>query len=140
MNCIATCHKGKKEFDDGCQNCEQWIKDEANQKKLLKRAETIVLECLAEDVRCRNDDLWLILKVWQKKQHIDIFIPFEQLHEMFSAETITRVRRKIQNDYKRYTPTLESVIIRRKQREKFMRKEMRNRSRSSLFSFLDGDD
>jgi len=58
---------------------------------------------MSNDVRTRNDDLWLIYKVWKKRTRI--FIPFEDFKKLPSAESITRVRRKIQNDEELFVPT-----------------------------------
>jgi hypothetical protein len=83
-------------------------------QKEFKAAKEIVHECLTEDARCRNDDLFLILKVWQKKQQINCFVPYDKLSEMIKPETITRVRRKIQNDDGELLPTDPEVLRRRK--------------------------
>lgn len=112
--------------------------DEETQRRTLRKAKEIVEECLAEDIRCRNDDLWLILKVWQKKQHINIFIPYERLNEMISAETIRRIRQKIQNEDKKFVPTNEDVIRRRKKKEEFMRSEMLRPTNLVGIDFIEG--
>jgi hypothetical protein len=114
--------------------------DEESQRRTLRKAKEIVEECLSEDIRCRNDDLWLILKVWQKKQHINIFIPYERLHEMISAETIRRIRQKIQNEDKKFVPTDDNVIRRRKKKEEFMRSEMLRPTNLVGIDFIEGGD
>ena len=73
----------------------------------------IVKHILRHDERARNDDKWLIMKVWQEHQQIKIYIPYDKISEMISPETITRCRRRIQNDEKEYLPTCNDVISRR---------------------------
>ena len=87
----------------------------------IRKTKNIVEEILSEDERARNNDLWLILQVWQKKQHIKCFIPYNQLNEMISPETITRVRRKIQNDERKLQPTDIKVEVKRRKRERQFR-------------------
>ena len=50
--------------------------------KEISESKELVLECLKDDERCRNDDLWLILSIWQKKQHIKIFVDYNELSKM----------------------------------------------------------
>lgn len=83
-------------------------------EKEFVEAKVLVEELLSADERCRNDDLWLIMQYWIHKQHIQLFVPFERLHEMTSAETITRVRREIQNRDMKFLPTDPEVLIKRK--------------------------
>jgi len=87
----------------------------------LNQIKTIVEEVLAEDPRTRNDDLWLIIAVWQKKQHIDCFIPYDRLREMISPESIRRVRQKIQNEENRFPPTDPKILTRRRRKEQKIR-------------------
>lgn len=86
-------------------------------KMEIEKTKDMVENILANDERSRNSDIWLILQVWQKKQHIKCFIPYEDLSKMITPETITRVRRKIQNDENRFLPTSETIRQRRKLRE-----------------------
>lgn len=95
------------------------IKDEtrnATISEFLKTKEGVE-SLLANDERCRNDDLWLILRYWESMQHITLQIPFDQLSAMTSAETITRVRREIQNKENKYLPTKADVLIKRRIRQ-----------------------
>jgi hypothetical protein len=85
------------------------------------QAKKLVEEILQEDERARNQDLWLILQVWQKKQLIKCYVPFDKLGEMITPETITRVRRKIQNDEGKLLPTDAKVLVRRKVNEQLIR-------------------
>jgi len=84
-------------------------------------AKKLVEEVLAEDKRARNSYLWLILGVWQKKQQIKIFIPYEQIGDMIAPETITRAARIIQNEECRFPPTDPKVMVRRRIREEIIR-------------------
>lgn len=86
------------------------------------KAKALVESVLTEDTRARNQDLWLILQVWQKKQLIKCYVPFDKLGEMITPETITRVRRKIQNDEGRLLPTDPEVLVRRRVNEELVRK------------------
>jgi hypothetical protein len=89
-------------------------------EKIIKEqqdAEATVLTMLATDMRCRNDDVWLILQVWQKMQHINILVPFNEIGRMITPETITRVRRQIQNTNGEFLPTDPQVLLRRKVKE-----------------------
>lgn len=87
------------------------IKQELNQVKEL------VEQCLEEDIRCRNSDMWLLLSYWQKKQYIKIFIPYDKIMEMTPAESITRARRLIQNKLGRWLPTCPDISVKRRIRE-----------------------
>lgn len=81
-----------------------------------------MLELLEKEPRCRNDDLWLVLQVWQKKQQIKLFIPYDEIQYMINPETIRRVRQEIQNDEGLFLPTDPQVLIRRRVREDLIRK------------------
>lgn len=85
------------------------------------QAKNLVRELLQTDQRYRNDDLWLILQIWQQKQQIKLFIPYDKLCEMIKPETITRVRREIQNTQGEFLPTDPSVLVRRKVKEDIIR-------------------
>jgi hypothetical protein len=95
---------------------EQSVKDE------FKKTESLVRNLLETDERCRNSDLWLILKIWQEKQHIKIFIPYDKLNDMISTETITRCRRKIQNTKGEFLPTKPEILIQRRFKEDAVRR------------------
>jgi len=84
-------------------------------------AKKLVEEVLAEDKKARNSYIWLILGVWQKKQQIKIFIPYEQIGDMIAPETITRAARIIQNEECRFPPTDPKVMVRRRIREEIIR-------------------
>ncbi len=93
------------------------------------QAKQLVWEVLNDDERARNDDLWLILQIWQKKQQIKLFIPYDKLKEMVKPETITRCRRLFQEVHKDGTathphllPTDPKVWHQRKFKEETLRK------------------
>ena len=90
----------------------------------LSRARDVVLDCLRDDSRCRNDDHWLMLKVWQR-QGLVIMIDYQRWKECFSAETIRRVRQDIQSTHNdlpgQFLPTDPMVLIRRKVKEQAIR-------------------
>ena len=88
-------------------------------KREIEKTYNMVMDVLRKDPRARDDDKWLILKVMSKLTKI--YIPFEDLDKIPAFETITRVRRKIQNDEKKYLPTSESVRKKRRIREQDFR-------------------
>jgi len=81
-----------------------------------EKAKKLVDECLSEDDRAKNDDMWLCLQVW-RKQGIKVFVDYSQMKEMFNPETIIRNRAFIQNDEVRHLPTLPEVLRKRKMKE-----------------------
>ena len=80
------------------------------EKKL--KTEALVEQILREDQRARDDDLWLTYRVYQKLTRV--FIPFEDFARLPRPETISRARRKIQNDKGLYPPSPEARNRRRK--------------------------
>jgi hypothetical protein len=84
----------------------------------ITKVKDMVIRILADDPKARNNDTWLITQVWQKMQHIKCFIPYEEIDNMIPPETITRVRRKIQNEMGLYLPTNPDVLDAREQKEK----------------------
>ena len=90
----------------------------------LSRARDIVRKCLFDDDRCRNDDQWLMLRVWQK-QGIVIMVDFSRWKEVFSPETIRRVRQEIQSTHNdlpgELLPTDPDVLVKRKVKEEAIR-------------------
>lgn len=81
----------------------------------INSVKNIVQELLAQEERCRNDDKYLTFRVMQR--YTKIYIPFEDFKKIPAFETIKRCRAKIQNEEKKFLPTLESVKIKRRQRE-----------------------
>lgn len=79
----------------------------------------IVEEVLSQDLDSRNGDKYLIYNVLKKlgvkelttaDQSKQLQISLDQLESLPSFESITRLRRKIQNDEKRYLPTYAKVL------------------------------
>jgi len=87
--------------------------------------ELLVREIMRTDERARNNDKWLTYCViqricrWYSKT---IYIPYELFEKLPSYETISRVRRRCQNDKGLYPATDPGVIEKRSIREKFVRK------------------
>lgn len=94
-----------------------------NEQILMQQeeAKALVRQALEEDTRCRNNDLWLCLYIWQKKQQIRLFVPYEQLTQMMPPETISRARREIQNTQGALLPTDPQILVRRRVKEDVLR-------------------
>ena len=58
---------------------------------------------LANDEKCRNEDLYLILKFWQ--QYDGLKVDLSIFDSLTSSESIRRARQQIQNDDEKYPPT-----------------------------------
>lgn len=71
-----------------------------------------VNEVLRSHEDARNNDTFLILKIWQKFAKFDF--NYSDIFKLPPAESITRCRRKIQHDEKRYQPTNPEVVERRR--------------------------
>jgi hypothetical protein len=75
---------------------------------------------LENENRCKNSDKWLIYRVLEEicsEKGEKLFIPWTLFDEFPSYESISRCRRKIQNDEQRHLPTDQEVIDRRKIRK-----------------------
>jgi len=72
-----------------------------------------VKSLLEKDLRCRNDDKWLIWRYIRDVDKIDIYIPFDKFAEMTSFESIRRARAIVQNVDHELLPTNPDVIKRR---------------------------
>lgn len=96
--------------------------DEESVVSEFESAKSMVSTVLASDERARNDDLWLILQVWQRQQKIKLFVPYDKLGEMFRPETLSRVRRFLQNDSGLFLPTDPQVLVRRRVRADLVKK------------------
>lgn len=83
-------------------------------------AKKIVNDCLTEDQRCRNDDMWLCFSVW-KKQGAKIEISFDDFQMIYNPETVIRTRAEIQNKECRLLPTDPRVLIKRQIKEDVLR-------------------
>lgn len=89
-------------------------------KQEFQTAKELVEQILKTDQRARNQDMWLCLMVWQKLQHIKVFIPYNEISRMIPAETIRRCRQKL-NEEGKWLPTDPAVAIHRKVREELIR-------------------
>lgn len=84
----------------------------------LTKVKEIVAQILENDVRAKNDDKWLCYRVFQgiaEQNGKKIFIPFELFTKFCSFESISRVRRKL-NEQGKYLPTDPEVIRQRAKR------------------------
>lgn len=64
-----------------------------------------VEDVLRDSAMARNSDKILTWKIWQKFYGVAGVIGEEMFYELPDVDSITRVRRKIQNDEKKYPPT-----------------------------------
>jgi hypothetical protein len=80
----------------------------------------VVLDVLKHYRAARDDDLLLILEVW-RRQGVVVNPTRDELTVMFNPESITRGRRKIQNDEGLYLPTQKSVALKRRINEELLR-------------------
>ena len=94
-----------------------------NTKSEIRKVSDIVLKLLKEDDRAKNDDKWLTYRVF--REYTNIYIPFEDFQIIPSFETVSRVRRKIQNVDKLYQPTSAEVINKRTKRKNIFKEMMR---------------
>ena len=85
--------------------------------KDLLQVKEIVRKCLKLDVKSRNSDTHLILKVWTEVQKVPPYALVEKEHLLISAESIRRVRQEIQNKELTYLPTRVSVLVNRRFKE-----------------------
>lgn len=87
-------------------------------EKEIKTVTKLVEYHLSTDERCRNDDKWLIYKVF--RNFTNIYIPFEDFNKMPSFDSVRRVRQKTQANGD-FLPTSPEVIKRRRSREKYFK-------------------
>ena len=74
---------------------------------------------LSSDPRCKESDLWLILRFW-KEEGYKVYIPYEDIDKITPAESITRARRKIQQEG-RLLPDNPEVLIKRRIKAQMVR-------------------
>ena len=100
--------------------------DKYEVEKELKSAEGFVEEVLKKELIARNSDVWLLFLVWLRQglaKYVEVdgkhgyFVPIQNLRNLIPAETITRVRRVL-NEQGKYLPTDPKVQARRKTRER----------------------
>lgn len=77
-----------------------------------------VEEILKTDERSRSDDKWLIIQTL-RKMGFEVFVPYQKLESMPSFESITRCRRKLQEQG--LYPSSPKVADERKGEEQKMR-------------------
>jgi len=99
--------------------------DETYIKTLLEFASTkeLVERILEKDTQARNSDKWLIYNTINaicQKFNRKLFIPYDLFNSFPSYETISRCRRKL-NEQGKYLPTDPEVIKRRAKRERAVR-------------------
>ncbi len=87
-------------------------------KQELRKIKELVLAELEADSRCRNDDLWLLWKIWRKFS--PIYIPFEDFQKLPSFESVRRCRQLCQAKGL-FLPTDEMVLKRRRREKSFRR-------------------
>ena len=80
----------------------------------------LVESVLSRDESCRDDDKLLLFEVW-KAQGVDVDLDNVEIETMFNAESITRARRKIQNNEGKFPPTSYAVAKRRGINEDLLR-------------------
>ena len=97
-----------------------------NTTEELRTTRAMVEQFLAKDIRCRNSDKYLVFCVLQEiaiRNGSKLFIPFECFERFPAYETISRIRRAIQNNEGKYPPTDQNVLIKRQRKEKRFRDE-----------------
>lgn len=80
----------------------------------------LVLKILERVPQTRDDDMLLLLEVWNA-QGVLIELNDVELSTMFSAESITRARRRVQNDEGLFLPSSAAVAKRRRINEELLR-------------------
>jgi hypothetical protein len=82
-------------------------------KYTIETLKEVIEKILRTDERARDDDLWLYLQVLMAQGH-KIHINFDELDSMPRPESVSRVRRCLQNNEQKYTPS-EQIAQRRVQ-------------------------
>jgi len=80
---------------------------------------SLVYRLLRDEPRCRGDDTWLVFRAYEeiaKSYGKSVFIPFELFKELPSPETVSRCRRKWQEQGK-FLPDANTMIERERKRE-----------------------
>jgi len=72
-------------------------------KYTIESNKSMVSRILKRDERARNDDLWLYLQVLKEQGH-KIFLNYDEWDSIPKPESISRIRRTIQNDEQQFTP------------------------------------
>jgi hypothetical protein len=95
-----------------------WIHKQTNGEEeminqTIESLKSIVSRILKRDERARDDDLWLYLQVLKEQGH-KIFIDWDELSVMPRPESVSRIRRTIQNEEQLFTPSDETFEKRKK--------------------------
>jgi len=86
----------------------------------FRTARGLVYQLLRNEPKCRDEDKWLCFRVYEeiaKREGKTVFIPFEIFNKFPSFETISRVRRKLQNKEGKFLPSNEVMAGRENKRE-----------------------
>ena len=92
----------------------------------------IVKGILEVDDRARNDDKWLILMTL-RELGFKIYIDYHELNSMPSFETITRIRRKL-NEQEKYLPNQNTIEKRKEKSIEFAQEFSREYKQESPIS------
>lgn len=84
----------------------------------LETIKNVVEEVMTLDPKTRNNDKWLILQV-MRKLGFKIYVDYADLKEMPSFESITRIRRFIQNTEGKLLPDKATDYQRNKMEENY---------------------
>ncbi len=115
-----------------------WIHKQTNGEeeminKTIESLKSIVSRILKRDERARDDDLWLYLQVLKEQGH-KIFIDWDELSVMPRPESVSRIRRTIQNNEQQFTPS-DDEYNRRKKLNKESKEYYSNLNKNSYLSF-----
>lgn len=94
----------------------------------------LVRKWLGEDLLCRNSDRRLMFVIWQYCQGLDCN-DWRSFSQCIGAESITRVRREIQNVDGEYLPTDPQVLLQRGIQEDLIRRYFGERHSVTLGYF-----
>ena len=101
--------------------------------KTIENLKSIVSRILKKDERARDDDLWLYLQVLKEQGH-KIFIDWDELSVMPRPESVSRIRRTIQNEEQKFT-TSDDTYDRRKKLNKESKEYYSGINKNSYLSF-----
>jgi len=69
--------------------------------------------CLRNYPETRNSDITLTIKIWQTFYGISDFVSLKDLYNLPREDNVKRIRAKIQNDQKKFLPTILKVAKKR---------------------------
>jgi len=81
-------------------------REESLRRTGLRKA---IIEFMRQDTRCRNDDRWLMWRVWKDFDKISVYIPYEDMKKLSLPGSVVRIRAMIQNDEKKFLPTRPEI-------------------------------